>query len=487
MSWAAGHRLARMLGGEHADLLAEWLAAAAGRGRRVPARLLPALLHQARRGLPADSGLRRLVAAAGGSRARWLAGLNPEWKFVLAYAPAGEDAWRLGDAAQRRGYLSALRARDPGAARDLVTASWRRPRTSSRCPGKNGPGTNGLSALIRSASWPRRPATTTRSAGGRTSSSTAGTAGLRGDRRGDDAISRRRRGATPRTRSARRTCGRCCGGASRTHERIAVVCGAWHVPALTRRCRGRGRRRLLRPAEGQGRAHLGAVDPRAAGSCAGLRRRGHARPAGTTTCSPRPTAGDAVARPGRRRAARRGRAGLVGARHRGRPAGRGARRAARPAAGRSGRGDRGGPGGAVRRRATCASRSSSAGSWSASGSARCPTTRRRCRCSAICGPSSDCGSSPEAARPRELDLDLRKETDLGRSRAAAPAAADRRAWGERRAGRARTRHVPREWRLRWQPEFAVAWSRRSMYGTRSGGRRQRAASSGRPPPRRSPT
>jgi Family of unknown function (DUF5691) len=121
---AARIRLARMLGGEHPDLLAEWLAAVAGRGRRVPAQSLPALLHQARRGLPADSELRRLVAAAGGPRARWLAGLNPEWAFVLSYAPAGEDAWRLGDAAQRRGYLSALRARDPGAARDLVAESW---------------------------------------------------------------------------------------------------------------------------------------------------------------------------------------------------------------------------------------------------------------------------------------------------------------------------------------------------------------------------
>jgi hypothetical protein len=124
VSRAAGLRLARMLGGEHADLLTEWLAVAAGRGRRVPARLLPALLHQARRGPAAGSELRRLVAAAGGTRARWLAGLNPEWTFVLAYAPAGEDAWRLGDAAQRRGYLSALRTRDPGAARDLITASW---------------------------------------------------------------------------------------------------------------------------------------------------------------------------------------------------------------------------------------------------------------------------------------------------------------------------------------------------------------------------
>jgi hypothetical protein len=124
VSRAAGRRLARILGGQHADLLPEWLAAAAGRGRRVPAGLLPALLHQGRRGSPAGPGLRRLIAAAGGSRARWLAGLNPEWAFILAYAPGAEDAWRLGDAAQRRGYLSALRARDPGAARDLVAAGW---------------------------------------------------------------------------------------------------------------------------------------------------------------------------------------------------------------------------------------------------------------------------------------------------------------------------------------------------------------------------
>jgi Family of unknown function (DUF5691) len=132
VSRAAGRRLARMLGGEHADLLAEWLAATADRSRRVPARLLPALLHQARRVTPADAELRRLVVAAGGPRARWLAALNPDWKFVLAYDPAGEDAWRLGDAAQRRGYLAALRARDPGAARALVEESWDSARPDER-------------------------------------------------------------------------------------------------------------------------------------------------------------------------------------------------------------------------------------------------------------------------------------------------------------------------------------------------------------------
>ena len=43
-----------------------------------------------------DPELRRLSAQAGGSRARWLAGLNPNWKFVTAHAGTDQDAWRLG-------------------------------------------------------------------------------------------------------------------------------------------------------------------------------------------------------------------------------------------------------------------------------------------------------------------------------------------------------------------------------------------------------
>ena len=124
VSPAAGRRLARMLAGEHPDLLTEWLTAAVTRGLRVPAQLLPTLLDRARRVSPADPELRRLAARAGGSRARWLAGLNPDWRFVTAHTVAGNEAWRLGEAGQRRGYLAALRATDPGAARELIAASW---------------------------------------------------------------------------------------------------------------------------------------------------------------------------------------------------------------------------------------------------------------------------------------------------------------------------------------------------------------------------
>ena len=124
VSPAAALRLARMLGGEYPDLLTEWLKAAVTRGLKAPAQLLPALLDRARRVSPTDPELRRLVAEAGGSRARWLAGLNPDWKFVTADTLTGDNAWRLGDASQRRGYLAALRARDPDAARELIAGSW---------------------------------------------------------------------------------------------------------------------------------------------------------------------------------------------------------------------------------------------------------------------------------------------------------------------------------------------------------------------------
>jgi Family of unknown function (DUF5691) len=123
VSPAAGLRLARMLQGQNPELLAEWLAAATARGLRPPPQLLPALLDRARRPGPAEPALQRLVAEAGGPRARWLAALNADWEYAAA-RDSGDDAWRLGRAAQRRGYLAVLLARDPAAARELVTGGW---------------------------------------------------------------------------------------------------------------------------------------------------------------------------------------------------------------------------------------------------------------------------------------------------------------------------------------------------------------------------
>jgi len=124
VSPAATIRLARMLGGEYPDLLTEWLTAAVARGLRLPPQLLPALLDRTRRARPADPGLPRLLAEAGGPRARWLAGLNPDWEHAVEEPSTDDMAWRLGAARQRRGYLASLLARDPSAARALISGGW---------------------------------------------------------------------------------------------------------------------------------------------------------------------------------------------------------------------------------------------------------------------------------------------------------------------------------------------------------------------------
>jgi len=124
VSPAAARRLRRLISGEHPDLLTEWLTAAVARGLRLPPQLLPALLDRARRTRPADQGLPRLLAEAGGPRARWLAGLNPDWEHAVEEPSADDQTWRLGEPRQRRGYLTSLLTRDPGAARALITGGW---------------------------------------------------------------------------------------------------------------------------------------------------------------------------------------------------------------------------------------------------------------------------------------------------------------------------------------------------------------------------
>jgi hypothetical protein len=121
---AAGRRLARMLNGEYPELLTEWLTAVAARGLRLPPHLLPTLLDRARRALPVDAGLPRLLAEAGGPRARWLAVLSPDWEHAVEEPAIDHETWRFGDARQRRGYLTSVLARDPEAARALITGSW---------------------------------------------------------------------------------------------------------------------------------------------------------------------------------------------------------------------------------------------------------------------------------------------------------------------------------------------------------------------------
>ncbi|MFR9676265.1 DUF5691 domain-containing protein [Streptomyces sp. TR02-1] len=132
----AGHR--RSTEPDPGELLPQWLAAARDHGYRPPYEELPALLNAAR----ARTDLRAAVLSFGGPRARWLAGLNPEWRFALrgaGHAPPGpvdpaaeQRLWAEGLFVERLAVLGGLRRRDPAAGLALLEHGWSGERAEDR-------------------------------------------------------------------------------------------------------------------------------------------------------------------------------------------------------------------------------------------------------------------------------------------------------------------------------------------------------------------
>ncbi|MFJ7020704.1 DUF5691 domain-containing protein [Streptomyces sp. NPDC101117] len=123
------------------ELLPQWLAAANERGFTPPAQALPALLDAAR----GRTDLRPAALTFAGPRAVWLARLNPDWRFALRTAPGGgtalpsledpeqvEELWQEGLFAERVALLAAIRAREPSAAREVLTTTWATERAEDR-------------------------------------------------------------------------------------------------------------------------------------------------------------------------------------------------------------------------------------------------------------------------------------------------------------------------------------------------------------------
>ncbi|MFJ4278034.1 DUF5691 domain-containing protein [Streptomyces massasporeus] len=123
------------------ELLPQWLAVANARGFAPPPQVLPALLDAAR----GRTDLRPAALEFAGPRALWLARLNPEWRFALRATPGGGGAlphpeddervqqlWQEGLFAERVALLSALRSREPAAARDLLATTWATERAEDR-------------------------------------------------------------------------------------------------------------------------------------------------------------------------------------------------------------------------------------------------------------------------------------------------------------------------------------------------------------------
>jgi hypothetical protein len=123
------------------ELLPQWLAAANAHGFAAPPAALPALLDAAR----GRTDLRPAALRFAGPRALWLARFNPDWRFALRAAPGGgaslpgpDDTdgvrrlWQEGLFAERVTLLTALRAREPAAARDLLATTWATERAEDR-------------------------------------------------------------------------------------------------------------------------------------------------------------------------------------------------------------------------------------------------------------------------------------------------------------------------------------------------------------------
>ncbi|MFD6907707.1 DUF5691 domain-containing protein [Streptomyces sp. NPDC060077] len=123
------------------ELLPQWLAAANARGFAPPPDALPALLDAAR----GRTDLRPAALRFAGPRALWLARLNPDWRFALRSTPGGgapfpsprdmdgiRRLWQEGLFAERVALLSALRSREPAAARELLAATWATERAEDR-------------------------------------------------------------------------------------------------------------------------------------------------------------------------------------------------------------------------------------------------------------------------------------------------------------------------------------------------------------------
>lgn len=115
---AAVSHLYEMLAGRFPEVLPEWFSLVRARNFRLPFELLPAALQLAGQ----KPELREDILACGGSRAKWLAALNPGWRFGSS---SEREDWETGSKAERLRFLRSLREKDPAQARALVSASWK--------------------------------------------------------------------------------------------------------------------------------------------------------------------------------------------------------------------------------------------------------------------------------------------------------------------------------------------------------------------------
>lgn len=111
----------RMLAGEYAEGLVEWLRVASANGLSAPARLLPPIFDLGTR----RRELRSLIRQVGGTRGVWLARQQKAWSWVVEEVVVPDEAWDEGSPAERLAWLRQTRAADPERAMAAIAAEWK--------------------------------------------------------------------------------------------------------------------------------------------------------------------------------------------------------------------------------------------------------------------------------------------------------------------------------------------------------------------------
>jgi hypothetical protein len=110
--------VARMLRGEFAFLLPEFLEEMVAAGQRIPEDLLPEALAAGRK----DTTIREILARGIGRRGEWLSRLNEEWDYVGGKIDATE--WETSSRPSRVLLLRSLRASDAARALSVLQSTW---------------------------------------------------------------------------------------------------------------------------------------------------------------------------------------------------------------------------------------------------------------------------------------------------------------------------------------------------------------------------
>ena len=103
------------------QLAAEWLHRCQQTNRRVPHRLLPALLDYG----ASHRDARPAVADVAGARGAWLMRLNPRWRYEVAENEDPASVWATGKSDQRLATLARVRRVNAAAGRELIVSTWK--------------------------------------------------------------------------------------------------------------------------------------------------------------------------------------------------------------------------------------------------------------------------------------------------------------------------------------------------------------------------